>query len=441
MTRTFFRRRSARLCHAVALVLGAGLSGCSDTTTPAASTPEGAAEFDGRVDPAASSFVLQRLETTLPDRAPVPVDLIGSNVRIDPTSESVSIQVAVRNLGDQPLHVPATIWLHRFVPPAVSPSNADFERGRDEGGQDSTGALRVTAWGFDYSELLGDDGVLTPGETSENRAWEFHDPGLMSFAFAAQASFGMQPDRPQISGLVFQDDNRNGRRDRGEVPFNGVLLLATPGNQKTRAHTGPRGRYSFPIEVAGLYRVMYESVLHPPVPCPPGRDPCPRPGVHWCVTTANPLEVLILEQPDGQPSSFKHADFGAVYGLCDRGPWLLVMTERQPDDIAQDAYDLLGAELVGDILELRVGVSGCSPDHPFVLYAGRGFMESNPVQTWALLAHDDLNEPCDGYFERALQFDLSPLRAEHIRAYGRPGVVIVRLRDSHGNEKRFEFGP
>ncbi len=180
----------------------------------------------------------------------------------------------------------------------------------------------------------------------------------------------------------------------------------------------------------------------PPSPPPDSLPPDEEPRVVVCVTTPNPLEVLIPTGPGGEPLRFEHADFGVALGPCvaPRVP-LLTMTDRQPEDIEQDPYALMGARLDADILTLRVGISGCSPDHPFTLYASRHFMESNPVQTWALLAHDDRGELCDAWFERTLQFDLSPLRAEHIRAYGAPGVVLVRFRDFQGTETRFEFGP
>ena len=68
-------------------------------------------------------------------------------------------------------------------------------------------------------------------------------------------------------------------------------------------------------------------------------------------------------------------------------------------------------------------------------------MESLPVQTWALLAHDDLDEPCDAWFMRTLEFDLQPLREAYIRAYGEPGIIIVNFQDYQGEVTRLEFGP
>ena len=434
--------RSTRGWLAAALIVGTALTGCNDAATPSDPPLDGGAQFDAQLDPAGSSFLLKRIDSPLPGRAFVRVELIGSRVRTDPANETVSIDVAIRNVGDAPLHVPAIVWLHQFEPSTVMPLNSDV---RDHGGDpDSSSTPRLRGWGFDYSKFLGEDAILEPGETSGAKTWMFSDPGLVSFSFAAEAHFGMQPDRPHISGAVFHDANRNRQRDRGEGPFGGMVTLTTPGRETFTTIVDANGRYRFPIEVAGLYRLAYASTFRDgepePTPMPP--EPQPEPRILVCVTTPNPLQVLIPNGPDGQPSSFEHGDFGVVLGACDiPGVPLLALTDLRPEDIEQDPYSLLGGALEGDVLSLRVGFSGCSPDHPFVLYASRGFMESNPVQTWSLLAHNDRDEVCDAWFERTLQFNLAPLRAAHIRAYGEPGVVIVRFRNFRGDETRFEFGP
>ncbi len=427
------------LLAAACALLGAFV-GCNESTPPNAESPDGGAEFDAAFDPSASSFVLKRIESPLPGREFVRIELIGSNVRVDRNTETVSLDVAIRNASIHTLYAPAVVWLHRFVPRSVVPTNADLERG---GEGDSSLVSPVRAWGFDYSDLLGDDAVLSAGETSGRKTWSFHDPGLVSFAFAAVAHFGVQPDRPRISGMVFHDENRDGRRERGEGPFPGMVTMTTPDGTSVTTHAGPDGRYTFPVESPGLYSLRYASILRDDEPDPMPPHP-PMPRILVCVTTPNPLEVILVAGPDGEPVSFDNANFGVAPGPCDIVPPvlpLLVMTDRRPEDIDQDPYALMDAKLEGDVLTLRVGFSGCSPDHPFTLYASGSFMESNPVQTWALLAHDDRGELCDAWFERMLQFDLAPLRAAHIRAYGRPGVVILRFRDFQGHETRFEFGP
>ena len=68
-------------------------------------------------------------------------------------------------------------------------------------------------------------------------------------------------------------------------------------------------------------------------------------------------------------------------------------------------------------------------------------MESFPVQTWAVVSHDDRGELCRAHFERWLEFDLQPLRDAYQDDYHEPGQVILRLRDYLGQETRFLFGP
>ena len=134
-------------------------------------------------------------------------------------------------------------------------------------------------------------------------------------------------------------------------------------------------------------------------------------------------------------------------GLCTEPVALVLLTNANPADIEQDLYTLTNAWLEGDILSLQVGYAGCQPEHPFILYAGRDFQESNPVQTWMLLAYDDLGEACFCqlgafcYFEKILQFDLDPIRKAHIEDYGAAGVVRLLLRGFRGNQQAFTFGP
>jgi hypothetical protein len=403
---------------------------CSDSTEPSPGTPpDGSAAFDGTFDADGTSFVLQRIDDPISGLHPIHIELIGSNVHVDAAQQTVSVDVSMRNIGPEPLYAPATVWLNRFVPSGVQLLNADFARDSVEllGPDDILGS-----YGFDYSDLLGDDRILSPDESSQGRTWIFHDPGLGSFSFAAAADFGMEPNRPVISGMLFSDDNRNGVRDAGEGPYfpGGVTVQFPDGSF---VHTGPdeNGLYRVRVTESGLHRVMFTSMLEC-VAC-------------YCETTPNPLEVLLVPGPDGEPRSFEQADFGIYPGPC--GDPLppsplppVVLTDMQPDQIDQDFYHLLSATLERELFSIRVGYSGCSDDHPFTLYAGRGFMESLPVQTWMLLAHDDLDEPCDAYFETTLSFDLGPIQDAHIEDYGAPGIVRIRFRDFHGLQTEFLLG-
>lgn len=411
-------------CVGLVLLIAAAawIGGCTSSQDPV-STPaeDGEAVFDGSVDPAGSSFVLQRIEQpTPPDVAPVYVELIGSNLVVDAANEFVDLDVAVRNASGLALYPPARIWVGRFQPSGVSVVNADLAG-------DPAGAL---AQGFDYSALLGEDGVLAAGETSEAKTWRFHVPDLAPFSFAARAEFSLVPDRAHIAGVVFFDVNADGILDERDERWPGAhLTLAGPDSLQQRTLSDERGRYAFHVAEAGLYRVT----VHPMFLAS---------GPTGCFTTPNPLEVLLTPRPDGEPNSFDEAHFGYTQGPCPPPLGPVVLTDLNPGDIEQDPYHLMEIVLVGDVLWLHIEFSGCQPIHPETLYISTGFMESEPVQTWALLAHDDLDEFCRvPAWQRWVAFDLQPLREEYENVYGHPGEIIVRFRDYLGEEHRVLFGP
>jgi hypothetical protein len=397
------------------------LAGCSDsTTTPPAAPEDDGAMFDATVDPSQSAFVLQRVEQSDPGVPRVRVDLIGTNLTVDPDEETVSIDVAIRNISDEPLAGPIIVWLGRFRPDSVVPLNSDFD--------DAMIVLPADfPFGYMYSEELGDDAVLDPEETSGTRTWIFSDPNLLPFTFAARVEVSPPPARPHIGGVVFLDLNRNGALDRGEPRIGaGEITMTRPDGGVAVTHPDPSGRYVFRVEEPGLYSLFYEGGLGAPFNC---------------TTTPNPLRVILVTGPNGELKSVDDAHFGIDPVPCDGEIPRAVMTDVPLDSIGQDPYRLLEIRLREDTLVLRVGYSGCQPDHPFTLYVSSRFMESLPVQTVAVLAHDDLGEYCDAYFERTLMFDLAPLREAYIEAYGEPGEVIVRFRDFGGQEHEVLFGP
>jgi hypothetical protein len=393
-------------------------AGCSDTTEPTETAEEGAAIFDGGIDPANETFVLKRLEQPFPGREPVRIELLGSNLQVG--EGTVSLDVAVRNADHRRLFAPGVVWVSDFTPPTITVTNADVIR-------DSTvspdSVTADPAYGFDYTTLLGGDEVLDPGETSGAKTWVFGNRDLVSFSFAARARFALMAEYPRISGILFEDRNRNGVRDPDEGPFlAGVIHLRRPNGQTETAWPGQNGRYGFPAREPGLYELTFESLVDCLI----------------CVTTPNPLQVVLPPGPGSIPMSFPHADFGAVCGPCWDPVRPVVMTYRPPVPVTKRApYGLVEARQEGDLLILHVGYGGCQREHPITLYAGRPFAESNPVQTWMLLVHDDLGELCRGWFERTLVFDLGPIRAAHIEDYGAPGPVMLVFRDYDGQEQVF----
>jgi hypothetical protein len=94
----------------------------------------------------------------------------------------------------------------------------------------------------------------------------------------------------------------------------------------------------------------------------------------------------------------------------------------------QDPFTLLDTELSGDTLNLHVAYGGGCLDHEFALVISSSFMESDPVQTFALLSHDDDDDPCDAVVLTWLMADLTPLKQEWQASYqAQSGTIVMHL--------------
>lgn len=407
-------------------LLALPLGGCSDSTGPeGGGDSRGQQGFLGELDPGAGAFVLQKIDPPDPG-ARGSVELAGSALVIDQAAETVEITVALRNASDQPLHGPATVWLSNLSPAMVAVLNPDLVR--NDGPPDGAFPPLPVAWGFQYEGLFGEDGILSPGETSGGKPWRFHVPGLTSFSFAARLDFGLQPGLPLLGGQIWNDLNGNGLREPEEPPLPAgyVEVLPPEGGLLVAAHPDPRGRWAIPVEVPGLYRVTYFP--------PPTMGPIPP-----LVTTPNPLEVLLTPGAPGEPPrSYLEADFGVLLnGPPPQDAPPIILTDTPADSLHMAAFSLQAHEVFGHILRLRVGYSGCQPEHPFALFMTGGFAESNPVQVRLVLQHDDLGELCDAWFTAELAFDLSPLIRLYLQQYGGEGPIAAHLLGPDGEVATF----
>jgi len=403
-------------------------AGCFQSTQPPlGGTGDGLDAFTGSVDPASGSFVLKSLDVPVTDGTPVRVVLIGRFLRTPVAAGQIAVGVRVRNADRRNLYAPAEIVIGNFNPPAVSivPGSADWVTCLRDSAGDSTNAVPGgCSYGFVYSDLLGDDGILSPGEESGEKLWLFYDPESVAFSFQAHARFGMEPDRARIMGMFFGDTNRNGVRDNDEGPFGGGAVYVTgPGYQDRYIQVGPDATYTVFVAEPGIYTLRA-------VP-PPTFGIVP---VEF--TTPNPLEVLINPGGDGGLRSFLHADFGLANALPPPGvpP---VLFAASADSLTLDGYSLLRVGLDGHVLKLRVGYSGCGPDQPFQLYAVGGIFESVFPQMRLLLSHDDRGELCDAYFERDLAYDLTPI----LEKTGGGAMVRLLFEDSTGEVHTFDLNP
>jgi len=409
------------------LALGLGLGSCSDSTQPEPTATDAAGQFEGNIDPVENSFVLRSLETPVPGEEPLRVELIGRLLTVEPSSEEISLEVAIRNVDRRPLYAPAEVVIFDLEPPVVTAVNADWTDCGDS--TNPAGRPGECAYGFDYSDALGGDAALLSGETSEFRLWVFHAPDLGGFSFGAHVHFSFVAERPRIAGLFFDDRNENGHHDRSEGPFPGGWVEVTgPGVHGLRVRVGPDGRYAFPIHETGLYTLTGYP--------PPTASIAP---VRF--TTPNPLEVVILPGPGGLPQSYLEANFGLVTDLPPGDFPPVILIDEPSDSLCSATYNLARLSLEGNLLCLHVGYSGCQPEHPLQLFMVGGFMESTPVQARLILVHNDLGEMCDAYFERTLIYDLRPIQEAYAEAYGEPGIVILQFVDWHGETHPVEYAP
>lgn len=417
------RRITPRLLPGFLLLLLPVLGGCGSEAPEGAGDTDISHAFDGAIDPGAGSIRLTSTTVPGPDGTPVEIVLIGRNLRSEPVPESsgavaILLDVSVRNDGAVPLYAPAELAVSRLAE-SIRMIDADW-----------TACPRCLptpecgcTYGFSYADRLGDDALLGPGEESEPRAWRFRMEHVQAFSFAVQARFGVEPDRPHISGVLFHDADENGLQGPGEFPMGGgSLRIDGPGVEGVVVAVREDGAWALPVRDAGLYTIL---ATPPPTFAP----------VHF--TTPNPLQVVLARTGNGSIESFEAAHFGLANDALGALPQ--VRFAEDPSQFRQDSYDLIDAGLADAVLSLRIGFSGCGPDHPLALYMVGGFMESNPVQARIVLSHNNQGEMCAAYFTRLESWDLTPIREAYRRAYGKPGTVVLNLVLPDGGTRQFRL--
>jgi hypothetical protein len=393
----------APLLAAGIVLTGLLLAGCSDTTAPP--TDNG-----NLLDPGAGTFALKDIAVPGPGGQPVLLRLEGSDLRSDPDAGTVSLSVQVRNLSGRAVSAPLIVWLSDLQPAGVSPLNADRTLPVD--GVEPYGAVTdATAYGFDYTELLG-GAPLPDGEATPAKTWIFADPSLAAFSFAARVECGAFAGQARLGGQLFIDVDGNGRPDIGEPPFlAGGVQVSGPGGVFSWSSPDGDGHWEVAIGEPGLYEITFQSLSMTPLPV--------------LLTTANPLNVVITTAPDGSLQSYLEAHFGIERRWLPPLPSMTVgFTDTRPGDLHLAPWTLLKAATEGPLLELLVGYSGCGPQHDFSLWMSGGFGESQPPRAHLTLVHETM-EACEAAFTDTLRFDLMPLYARYAQQYGSGPLVLV----------------
>jgi len=369
--------------------------------------------FDGQ------EIVLERFVNDTP-HGPMAVELVAVDVVVDEENGFVDLSVALRNDSDQRIAGPARVYVGDFIPADARVTNSDNQLVDPPIGEEIPPVGPYPSW-YDYDATFGDDGVLGPRETSQPRLWRVAVEGAGSFSFGAALTFSLNPDRAFVSGWVFVDENANGSFDDNEMPFGiGQMVLFGDDGRVASGRVLENGAWRLPVKEAGLYRVQW---FQPP-------ELHTTDFALLCTTTPNPREVLIVAGADGSLRSLSDVNFGVVNGPCPPAPGhdAVRLTHAPADSIPTDDFALITARTIASpgtpdgvttwFVEVTVGFSGCSPEHPIWAFAGADFMDTNPPSTWLRLQHDDRGELCEAWFEETRVFDLTPLVLAYRRIFG-----------------------
>jgi hypothetical protein len=241
----------------------------------------------GTIDPGASgSFLLGTVsDSTL---APGYIELWAMNVAFHDSTGITTFDVQLRNRTTRDIHPPIHFVITDIIPDNIAV--VDFDGVSGDGRPF-----------YDFSAKLGSDNILSPDERSEPVTMKFHTVTPRSFAIGFRIDLGPPPGGGTIGGVVFRDDNKDGKRercDRCEPGIPGITVaLEKPlagGDVVTLiTRTGENGEYSF----AGLKEGVYKVFVAPPLE-------------KWVITSTNPLLVTLVKGPDGKVQDFFEAHFG-----------------------------------------------------------------------------------------------------------------------------------
>lgn len=350
------KRPNVFLSFLALLALVLLLPSCSDSPTD---TSDSDTSNDvGTIDPnGGPNFLLGAVTAGNVGR----VEVWASNLTVEPTT--VSFDAVILNASRTDIGAPLRFVITEINPDVVVASNPD-EIGPD-------GPI------YDFSDDVGDDGILSAGETSAPVTMTFDWPEPMAFSLGFHVDLGDSVETGLISGIVFNDLNKNGVYEPNIEPgIAGIVVDLVPSTREViyLTRTNYFGAYVFDNRSPDIYTVRA------------------NPGAGMHATTANPLLVTLVRQPDGTVTSLEGVNFGfsveqqpppvpwPLFGPVNVGPGsgvgtVLDTTFSVPDFFAPvdlylrvDAPPILGPfpididEAVVDINDTRVWEFVCPPD-------------------------------------------------------------------------------
>ena len=267
-------------------VLAAGClaSGCDDPERPAF-VPR---SWRGVYDPSAGG--VDAFSFT-PESPPSGLQFVVLAVGLEPTSGNLQAEVALGNTRHVAVHGPAAVGFRDFAPAGVKSAFTVCD--------DPEADPQVSACYIDYRNACGPEGTLYTGERSEGLMWSFVNPGNEAFSFLVWLSDDAGPRPGEISGVVYADANRNGRRDPGEAGIPDTSVSLSPGPPFFVRKSNRVGHFAFQVGQAGTYHATLVD-----------RDHCPDvlPAEHV---------VFITRRPWGSLTASGHVDFACGVGASD----------------------------------------------------------------------------------------------------------------------------
>ncbi len=105
-----------------------------------------------------------------------------------------------------------------------------------------------------------------------------------------------------------------------------------------------------------------------------------------------------------------------------------------------DPYFVNSAAVDGHGLTIEVSYAGGCRRHDFTLVISKTFLESDPVQLRAVLAHEANGDACEAWITESIDFDLALVRTRYQGFYGPgAGTVVLLVAGVSGDDLVYEF--
>lgn len=115
--------------------------------------------------------------------------------------------------------------------------------------------------------------------------------------------------------------------------------------------------------------------------------------------------------------------------------WVII-TDKSPDAVQLDPFNLEGMEIAGDTITLSISYGGGCEEHSFSLYMSPAtFFESYPAQANLYLRHDSNGDACEALISEDISFNLRPVALLYKKIYGQFDEIVINVFEYKSNDK------